>query len=710
MIWWKFSPVFVLSFSLSFGVRTRAKDSQPIPAPEKGPNVCAFRKTKTQFVLRRNATTTAKIINVDCGVQSFPGLKCKEERNETKIHWYPVRKVIHYNNYDCCPGWIAYQAKAGCKRAPCKVAIPQKFPAHCQESRNKDLQEKRAVYKLGHEMNLPFPLSAINLSLLINLTLADPFSKPWLMLYSYMLKLNRELIKTYPKINMKKFSKISDYEQVYHFFMKQQQENPTLRSFFRFPSQEEPFKSVINNSTWREDRVFVEQRLAGLNPMSLEKVTEGSVGVKWSELRKRLNMKFNWDLAVSKSLARNIKLEDAIKDGSIFVSQFPLFDNLPTVYPEIVTKTMPNRKMWSSMSPIALFVSHQGKNRAPAQLKPVAIQLDYTNDSPVRTADDGDMWLLAKESFQVTDYAYLEMVEHLLRTHLMMEPFCVCFLRHLSKWHPIHQLMKYHCRGLIITNKIGFPKLVRENGYMHQLFAIGNTGAIALLIRAYQSLTWADTDFRGKNKARGINDRSKLPYFPYRDDGELIYKAMEDLVNEYVNFYYTADQDVLLDQEMQSFATEISAELRGFPREIKTRLELKDIITRLIWTSTAQHTAVNYPIAAYGAYTPNMPTKLYDDDRVPHDAFNLYRFPNGVLPAVQAGVAMSLGSLRLDRLFDYGTQLQDQAGSVIVTKHYNRLHSVIKPLLDKRNKARLREGYLTYPYLSPAWIPNSICT
>lgn len=71
---------------------------------------------------------------------------------------------------------------------------------------------------------------------------------------------------------------------------------------------------------------------------------------------------------------------------------------------------------------------------------------------------------------------------------------------------------------------------------------------------------------------------------------------------------------------------------------------------------------------------------------------------------------MSLGSLRLDRLFDYGTQLQDQAGSVIVTKHYNRLHSVIKPLLDKRNKARLREGYLTYPYLSPAWIPNSICT
>lgn len=78
-------------------------------------------------------------------------------------------------------------------------------------------------------MNLPFPLSAINLSLLINLTLADPFSKPWFMLYTYMLRLNRKLINTYPKMNMK-FSKISDYEQVYHFFMKQQQENPTVQN------------------------------------------------------------------------------------------------------------------------------------------------------------------------------------------------------------------------------------------------------------------------------------------------------------------------------------------------------------------------------------------------------------------------------------------------------------------------------------------------
>lgn len=77
---------------------------------------------------------------------------------------------------------------------------------------------------------------------------------------------------------------------------------------------------------------------------------------------------------------------------------------------------------------------------------------------------------------------------------------------------------------------------------------------------------------------------------------------------------------------------------------------------------------------------------------------------------MQAGVAMSLGSLRLDRLLDYGKHLQDKTGGEIVQKHYNLLHNKVKPLLDERNQKRLQEGYLTYPFLSPAWVPNSIAT
>lgn len=105
------------------------------------------------------------------------------------------------------------------------------------------------------------------------------------------------------------------------------------------------------------------------------KFLSDSVGVKWSDLKPRLNPNYDWDAAVTSSLETSILLKDAIASGSVFVAQFPVFDNLVTV-PDI-TDPRPTRKMWPAMSPIALFVSWPGKNGAPAQLRPVAIQLDF---------------------------------------------------------------------------------------------------------------------------------------------------------------------------------------------------------------------------------------------------------------------------------------------------------------------------------------------
>ena len=117
---------------------------------------------------------------------------------------------------------------------PCGVAIPQKAPMHCNESRGKDLTKHRGIYKLGHVNNLPFPMTDVNAYLLINLTLSDPFTETWMKLYGYMLKKNLALIQNFPKTNNKEFTKISDYEGVYHFFIKQQQnEAMVISQFFR---------------------------------------------------------------------------------------------------------------------------------------------------------------------------------------------------------------------------------------------------------------------------------------------------------------------------------------------------------------------------------------------------------------------------------------------------------------------------------------------
>ena len=67
--------------------------------------------------------------------------------------------------------------------------------------------------------------------------------------------------------------------------------------------------------------------------------------------------------------------------------------------------------------------------------------------------------------------------------------------RQLSSKHPLNELLKYHCRGLLATNTIGSPTLVTAGGYMDQLTAMGHKGTLILLDRGYKTLTWKDADF-----------------------------------------------------------------------------------------------------------------------------------------------------------------------------------------------------------------------
>ena len=71
---------------------------------------------------------------------------------------------------------------------------------------------------------------------------------------------------------------------------------------------------------------------------------------------------------------------------------------------------------------------------------------------------------------------------------------------------------------------------------------------------------------------------------------------------------------------------------------------------------------------------------------------------------------MSLGSIRYDVLFDYGKHLKDDRAKAVVNKYYGRLTGSINDQMSARNEERLKNGKLSYPYLLPKWMPNSIHT
>ena len=71
---------------------------------------------------------------------------------------------------------------------------------------------------------------------------------------------------------------------------------------------------------------------------------------------------------------------------------------------------------------------------------------------------------------------------------------------------------------------------------------------------------------------------------------------------------------------------------------------------------------------------------------------------------------MSLGSLRFDVYLDYGKHLKDKRAKFVVNKYHNRLIGTINDKITARNKKRLANGKMSYPYFLPKWMPNSIHT
>ena len=102
----------------------------------------------------------------------------------------------------------------------------------------------------------------------------------------------------------------------------------------------------------------------------------------------------------------------------------------------------------------------------------------------------------------MSDLIIGQIYEHLLQTHIRMEPVCVQLERHLSKQHPLHQILQFHCRGLIPVNKNGIFKLLGDQQAIHRLYAGGNVGLMRVVQHGFKEMTWGDIGYEENIKVR----------------------------------------------------------------------------------------------------------------------------------------------------------------------------------------------------------------
>jgi arachidonate 15-lipoxygenase len=482
----------------------------------------------------------------------------------------------------------------------------------------------------------------------------------------------------------------------------------STRGFQDFPSLEDYNSLFVDiplpqiSKRFQEDLIFAYMRVAGPNPLMLQQLSEGDQPLQvTNEKYQQIIERFNF----------SDSLEAALQEGRLYKADYSMLKDM-------AQGSFPNNVKKYPGAPLALFAVPP-VNSSSRSLIPVAIQCQQPSVSenlPVFTPLDGSNWMVAKTIVNMADSNYHELVSHLGRTHLFVEPFVLATKRKLPAHHKLRILLDPHFEGTILINYGAHRSLIATGGKVDELLAstIEDDRVIAVEGAKSYLRNFNDVMFPKTLRSNGVGDSAQLPDYPYRDDGLLIWDAIHTWVGAYLSIYYTSDEQLLEDQDLQNWAKELVSDqggrLKNFGEDpsgaIKTLDYLIDAVTSVIFTGSAQHAAVNFPQSQLMSYAPAFPLALYSP--APTSSEEQGNFMS-MLPSVdraqsQIEVLGLLGSVYYTQLGQYNKgHFKDAKVKSYLGQFQNQLRD-IEIEISKKNFSRL----MPYKFLLPSQIPQSI--
>ncbi|OYQ64780.1 hypothetical protein B9G53_10090 [Pseudanabaena sp. SR411] len=438
---------------------------------------------------------------------------------------------------------------------------------------------------------------------------------------------------------------------------------------------------------------FARLRVAGFNPLVIQRV-------------KALDARFPLTEEQFQTVLPNDSLALAGAEGRLYLADYAELE-------AIAGGTFPTGEQKYVNAPLALFAIPQGER----SLTPIAIQLGQDpNINPIflRRVGDEPNWLIAKTVVQIADANHHQLISHLGRTHLFVEPFVIATNRQLASNHPLYILLKPHFQGTLAINDAAQSNLVSVGGGVDSLLAGTIASSRAVSVHGVKSYQFEDALLPNALKKRGVDDPSLLPDYPYRDDALLIWEAIATWVKSYLSIYYFNDDAVVRDTELQAWAKEIIANDGGRVTsfgengQIRTLSYLADALTAVIFTGSAQHAAVNFPQGDLIVYTPAIPLAGYTPAPTQTTGAEEADFFAMLPPIEQAKGQLKLtyilGSVYYTTLGDYGTDYFSDDRIQQPLRDFQDLLKEIESTIKSRNEQRVAD----YNYLRPSRIPQSI--
>jgi arachidonate 15-lipoxygenase len=452
------------------------------------------------------------------------------------------------------------------------------------------------------------------------------------------------------------------------------------------------------SKTFQEDEVFAYMRVAGYNPVIIERVTSPG---DWSVRFPVTDEHYQAVMGNDDSLAA------AGEEGRLYLTDYKILDGA-------LNGTYPHEQKYL-YAPLALFALPKGSdpNRL---LRPVAIQCGQTPgpDYPIITPNSGKYaWLFAKTVVQIADANIHEPVTHLARTHLFVGIFVMSTYRQLPLNHPLGLLLRPHFENTLAINDAAQRILIAPGGGVDRLLSSTIDNSRVLAVYGLQSYSFNNAILPKQFKQRGVDDANLLPVYPYRDDALLVWDAIHQWVSDYLKLYYAKDEDIQKDAALQAWAAEAQAYNGGRVSDfgedggIKTREYLADATTLIIFTASAQHAAVNFPQKDLMGYAAALPMAGYSPASTLKGEVSEQDYLNLLAPLDQAqrqyNLLSLLGSVYYNRLGEYPQgYFKDPQVKPLLQAFQSNLQQV-EATINQRNLNRP-----TYEYLLPSKIPQSI--
>ncbi|XP_011041545.1 PREDICTED: lipoxygenase 6, chloroplastic-like [Populus euphratica] len=433
------------------------------------------------------------------------------------------------------------------------------------------------------------------------------------------------------------FTCFSDIDKLYNdgFVLKSDELNEIAQNSFlgnlmkqvlsvgeRLLKYDTPIVIKRDRFAWLRDSEFARQTLAGVNPVNIEILKEFPIlskldpavyGPPESALTKKL---------IEQELD-GMSVEKATEENRLFI-----LDHHDTLLPFMEKmNSLPGRKAYASRT----VFFHDRAN----MLRPIAIELSLppspSSPGEKRVCTHGHdatthwIWKLAKAHVCSNDAGVHQLVNHWLRTHACMETYIIATHRQLSAMHPIYKLLHPHMRYTLEINAIARQSLINGGGIIETCFSPGKY-SMEISSAAYQNM-WrfdmealpADLVRRGmavEDPSMPCGVRLVIEDYPYASDGLLIWSAIKEYVESYVDHFYSEPNLVKSDIELQAWWDEIKNkghfDKRSEPwwPKLNTKEDLSGILTTIIWIASGQHAAINFGQYPFGGYVPNRPTLM----------------------------------------------------------------------------------------------------